>query len=90
MINKKILKISFACILGLVTLASCNTNNYDDGEWYGVGIDVGANSRTDFLVGEKPNPSMFSFTAYDEGDEVEVDPNDVKIEPNRSLTIDDK
>ena len=89
MINKKILKISFACILGLVTLASCNTNNYD-GEWYGVGIDVGANSRTDFLVGEKPNPSMFSFTAYDEGDEVEVDPNDVKIEPNRSLTIDDK
>ena len=55
MINKKILKISFACILGLVTLASCNTNNYD-GEWYGVGIDVGANSRTDFLVGEKPNP----------------------------------
>ena len=42
MINKKILKISFACILSLVTLASCNTNNYDDGEWYGVGIDVGA------------------------------------------------
>lgn len=89
MINKKILKISFACILGLVTLASCNTNNGDE-EWYGVGLDVDLNSRTSFLVGEKVDASMFNFSAYDNGEEVDVKPEDITIEPNRSLELGDK
>lgn len=89
MINKKILKISFACILGLVTLASCNTNNGDE-EWYGVGLDVDLNSRTSFLVGEKVDASMFNFSAYDNGEEVDVKPEDITIEPNRSLELEDK
>lgn len=89
MINKKILKISFACILSLVTLASCNTNNNDE-EWYGVGLDVDLDSRTSFLVGEKVDASMFNFSAYDNGEEVDVKPEDITIEPNRSLEIGDK
>ena len=79
MINKKILKISFACILGLVTLASCNTNNYDE-EWYGLGFEVATNSRSQFLIGEKPTASMFDFIGYEDGEEVKIDPKDVTIE----------
>ena len=88
MINKKILKISFACILGLVTLASCNTNNYDE-EWYGLGFEVATNSRSQFLIGEKPTASMFDFIGYEDGEEVKIDPKDVTIEDNKSLTKDD-
>ena len=88
MINKKILKISFACILGLVTLASCNTNN-DDEEWYGLGFEVATNSRSQFLIGEKPTASMFDFIGYEDGEEVKIDPKDVTIEDNKSLTKDD-
>ncbi len=88
MINKKILKISFACILSLVTLASCNTNN-DDEEWYGLGFEVATNSRSQFLIGEKPTTSMFNFIGYEDGEEVKIDPKDVTIEENKSLTKDD-
>ena len=84
-----LLSIIFASALAGLTGCSGNNAN-DDGEWYGVGIDVNLGSRTNFLVGEKPKASMFSFTAYDDGDEVEVDPADVKIEPSRSLELSDK
>jgi len=84
-----LLSIIFASALAGLTGCSGNNAN-DDGEWYGVGIDVNLGSRTNFLVGEKPKASMFSFTAYDDGDEVEVDPADVKIEPSRSLRAEDK
>ena len=84
-----LLSIIFASALAGLTGCSGNNTN-DDGEWYGVGIDVNLGSRTNFLVGEKPRASMFSFTAYDDGDEVEVDPADVKIEPSRSLRAEDK
>ena len=88
MINKKLLKISFACILGLVTLASCNTNNGEE-EWYGLGFEVATNSRSQFLIGEKPTTSMFNFIGYEDGEEVKIDPKDVTIEENKSLTKDD-
>ena len=84
MIDKKILKISFACILSLVTLASCNTDNGEE-EWYGVGLDVDLNSRTSFLVGEKVDASMFNFSAYDNGEEVDVKHEDITIEPNITI-----
>ena len=75
-----LLSIIFAS--ALAGLTGCSGGNNDGEEWYGVGLDVDLNSRTSFLVGEKPNASMFNFTAYDNGEEVEVKPEDIKIEPN--------
>ena len=83
-----LLSIIFAS--ALAGLTGCSGGNNDGEEWYGVGLDVDLNSRTSFLVGEKPNASMFNFTAYDNGEEVEVKPEDIKIEPNRSLELSDK
>ena len=86
--KNKLLTLSLLFANSLVCLAGCGEDY--SGEWYGVGIDVSLGSRTDFLVGEIVDPSMFSYSAYDEGEEVTVNPEDVTVEPKRSLTLNDK
>jgi hypothetical protein len=75
-------------------LTSCEGNNQsssqDSGEWYGVGFDVDANSRTSFLTGENITPSDFSFTGYENGDEVQVNPSEITMTPDTPLTEEDK
>lgn len=86
--KNKLLTVSLLFACSLAGLAGCGEDY--SGEWYGVGIDVNLGSRTDFLIGEKVSSSMFAYSAYDEGEEVEVNPEDVTIEPSRSLNESDK
>ncbi len=60
------------------------------GEWYGLGFQVDSNCRTDYLVGEIPSVNDFTGLGYDGGDEVEVDPSELSVEPNRPLTAEDQ
>lgn len=89
--RKKLWLSSLVLAASVVGLASCiDGGDLLEGEWYGVGIEVDKNARTEFMVGEKVHPESFNFTAYDDGEEVTVDPADVTVEPSRSLTTEDK
>ena len=90
--KKNLFTKSFAFVFSLALLGSCAVTGGEqgEGEWYGVGIDVDLSSRTEFLEGEKVDPSMFILTAYEDGEEITPDPSEVTIEPARSLTKEDK
>jgi len=86
-IAKKIRCLSFFVLA--LTLASCNSDDYTGREVYGMGFDVSSAERSEFLVGEKVQPSTFTFIGYEGGDEIEIDPSEITVSPSGALTSED-